>query len=107
MAFFSQKIIPPETRYKTHDGELLAIIETFKTWKHYLEESQHKVLILNDYNNPCRFINTKSISSKQVRWAQKLSYYYFQIDYYQGKANRAIDVLSQYSQQSAEEEKTL
>ena len=33
--------------------------------------------------------------------------YHFQIDYRQNKANRAIDALSQYPQQSAEEEETL
>ena len=36
LAFFSHKMIPVETRYKTHNGELLAIVELFKTWGHYL-----------------------------------------------------------------------
>ena len=31
VAFFSQKMILAETRYETHNGELLAIIEAFKT----------------------------------------------------------------------------
>ena len=31
VAFFSRKMIPAETRYETHDGELLAIVEVFKT----------------------------------------------------------------------------
>ncbi len=31
VAFFSRKMIPAETRYETYDGELLAIIEAFKT----------------------------------------------------------------------------
>ena len=31
VAFFSRKMIPAETRYETHDGKLLAIIEAFKT----------------------------------------------------------------------------
>ena len=31
VAYFSRKMIPAETRYKTHDGELLAIVEAFKT----------------------------------------------------------------------------
>ena len=39
VAFFSQKMIPAKTRYKTHNGEFLAIVEAFKTWKHYLEGS--------------------------------------------------------------------
>ena len=37
VAFFSQKIILAETRYKTHNVEFLAIVEAFKTWRHYLE----------------------------------------------------------------------
>ena len=106
VAFFSQKMIPAETRYETHNGKFLATIETFKTWKYYLEGSQHKVLILTDHNNLHQFINTKSLSSRQVRWAQKLSRYHFRIDYYQAKANKAADALCQYPQQSAEKEET-
>ena len=48
----------------------------------------------------------KSLSSRQVRWAQELFRYHFQIDYRQGKANRAADVLSQYPQQSPKEKNT-
>ena len=81
VAFFSRKIIPAETRYETHNGELLAIVEAFKTWRHYLEGSRHEVLVLTDHNNLCRFMKTKSLSSRQVRWAQELSCYHFQIDY--------------------------
>ena len=67
VAFFSRKMIPVETRYKTHDGELLAIVEAFKTWRHYLEGCKHEVLVLTDYNNLRRFMDMKSLSSKQVR----------------------------------------
>ena len=31
VAFFSSKMIPVKTQYKTHNGELLAIVEVFKT----------------------------------------------------------------------------
>ena len=34
VAFFSRKMIPAETKYETHNAELLAIVEAFKTWKH-------------------------------------------------------------------------
>ena len=94
VAFFSHKIIPAETRYETHDCELLAIIEAFKTWRYYLKGSRHKVLVLTDHNNLRRFMDIKSLSSRQVRWAQKRSHYHFQIDYYQDKANGAADALS-------------
>ena len=62
--------------------------------------------MLTNYNNLRRFKNTKSLSFRQIRWAQKLFCYHFQIDCHQGKANGAADALSQYPQQSAEEEKT-
>ncbi len=100
-------MIPVETRYKTHDGELLAIIEAFKTWRHYLEGCKHEVLVLIDHNNLQRFKDTKSLSSRQVRWAQELSRYHFRIDYRQGKASGAADALSRYPQRSAEEEESL
>ncbi len=100
-------MIPIETRYETYDGELLAIGEVFKTWGHYLEGCKYEVLVLIDYNNLQCFMDIKSLSSRQVCWAQKLSRYYFRVGYWQGKANRATDTLSQYLQQSDKEEETL
>ena len=107
VAFFSRKMIPAETRYETHNGELLAIVEAFKTWRHYLEGCKHEVLVLTDHNNLRRFMDTKSLSSRQVRWAQELSRYHFRIDYRQGKANAAADALSRFPQRSQDEEKEL
>ncbi len=51
VAFFSQKMIPVETWYKTHDQGLLTIVEAFKTWCHYLEGCKYEVLVLIDHNN--------------------------------------------------------
>ena len=99
-------MIPAETRYETHDGELLAIVKAFRAWCHYLNDYKYEVLVLIDHNNLRRFMDTKSLSFKQVRWAQELSPYHFRINYCPGKANRAVNALSQYSQQSAEEEET-
>ena len=107
VAFFSRKMIPVETWYKTHDDEVLAIVKAFKIWQHYLEGCKYEVLVLTDHNNLCRFIDTKSLSSKQVRWAQELFCYHFRIDYWQGKANGAADALLQYPQRNAEEKATL
>ena len=107
VAYFSRKMIFAETRYKAHNGELLAIVEVFKTWRHYLEGCKHEVLVFIDYNNLCQFIDIRSLSSRQVRWAQKIFWYYFQIDYHQRKANGATNTLSQYLQRSAKEKNTL
>ena len=100
-------MIPAETRYETHNQKLLAIVEVFKTWRHYLEGSKFEVIVLTDYNNLCRFMGTKSLSSRQVRWTQEPSRYHFRIDYRQGKANAAADALSRFSQRSQSEEEEL
>ena len=93
VAYFFGKMILAETRYKTYDNELLAIIEILKTWGYYLEGCKHKVFILINHNNLRWFMNTKSLSFRQVYWVQKLFYYYFQIDYCQGKVNGAANTL--------------
>ena len=63
VAFYSQKLILAKTRYKTHNGELLAIVEAFKIWQHYVKDFKHKVLIFTDHNKLCSFIDTKSLGS--------------------------------------------
>ena len=67
VAIFLRKMILVETRYKTHNSELLAIVEAFKTWRHYLEGCKHEILIFMNHNNLRRFIDMKSLSSRQVR----------------------------------------
>ncbi len=60
ITFFSQQIVPAEIQYETNIGELLAIVKTFKTWKHYLEGYKHVVLVLTNHNNLQHFMNTKT-----------------------------------------------
>ena len=67
MAFGDFFLSLVETRYKTHNGELLVIVEALKTWKHYLEGFQYKVLVFTNHNNLHWFMDTKSLSSRQVR----------------------------------------
>jgi hypothetical protein len=39
VAFWSKKFTGPSLRWHTYDKELLAIVEAFKTWRHYLEHA--------------------------------------------------------------------
>ena len=41
-------------------------------------------------------METKSLSSRQICWAQKLSKYPFEIDYCQDKAKKAADAVSRF-----------
>ena len=107
MAYYSRKMILAKTRYKTHNSQLLAIVEAFKTWQHYLKDCKHKVLVLINHNNLFCFMETKNLSFRQVQWAKELLQYYFWIDYCQSKANRSANALSQFSQRSDDKKKKL
>ena len=100
-------MISANTWYKTHNSEFLAIVKTFKTWCHYLKGYKHKMLIFIINNSFCCFMDTKSLSSRQVRWAQELFQYNFQIDYHQGKSNAAAHALSKFPQKNQDEKDKL
>ena len=55
-------MIPAKTWYKTYNNEFLAIVESFKIWKYYLEDCKYKIFIFTNYNNLWQFMNTKSLS---------------------------------------------
>ena len=104
VAYFSRKMIPAEIWYKNYDDKFLTIVEAFKTFRQYLEGCKYEVFVLTNDINLCRFINTKNLSSRQVRWVQELSWYHFRIDYWQSKANGAADTLSCFPKRSQDEE---
>ena len=107
LAYYSHKMILAKTWYKTHKSKILAIVEAFKIWRHYLQDCKHIVFIFTNHNNLCHFIDIKSLSSHQVWWAQKLSCYYFQKDYRQSKANGTANTLSRFSQRNKDEKENL
>ena len=51
VAFCSKKICPAEQNYDTYDREQLAIVESFKGWRHYLEGGAHTVRVRCDHKN--------------------------------------------------------
>lgn len=89
IAFYSRKMIPAETRYPTHDQELLAVVEAFKQWRHYLEGSQFTVTVVSDHNNLRYFMSTTTLNRRQARWALLLGEYDFEIKYRAGTLNPA------------------
>ena len=94
VAYYLRKMLPAEQNYETYDAESLAIVERFKTSCHYLKGAAHTILILTDYNNLKKFIETISLSGCQIQWAKELSHYDYKIDYRPGTNNPA-DTLSQ------------
>lgn len=89
VAFWSRKCIPAECNYDIHDREMLAIVECFKHWRHYLEGSKHPVRVRSDHKNLESFMTTKILNRRQARWAEILSGYDFVLDHVPGSKNPA------------------
>ena len=94
VAFFSKKFHGPELNYPIHDKELMAIIEAFKEWKHYLSGTTHEVKVYTDHKNLTYFTTTKELNQRQTRWSEFLSEFNFRIIYRKGSENDRADALS-------------
>lgn len=44
VAFYSRMFIPAEINYSTFDQELLAIVDSIKHWRHFLEGANQEIL---------------------------------------------------------------
>ena len=69
VVFFSKKMSDIETRYNTHDKELLAIILAFRNQRYYLAYTKYTIIIKTDYNNLKYFLTKRNLNSRQIRWA--------------------------------------
>jgi len=80
---FRQKCTSEDLNYSTYDGQLLAIVDTLKQWRHYLQGANHKVLSWCDHMH-VEFLQTSNVlSQKQARLSGTLSAYDFGIDHLQ------------------------
>ena len=55
VAFHSRKFDAAEINYEIHDKELLAIVDSFTQWRHFLQGSSHQVTVFNDHKNLAYF----------------------------------------------------
>lgn len=55
VALFLGKTIPIETRYETYNLEFIAIVETFKSWRHYPDGYKSEFFVLTDYRSNYRY----------------------------------------------------
>src|SRR6185312_5744678 len=98
VAFLSKKMLDAETRYPTHEKELLAIICALKTWRHYLHGKHFTVK--TDHKS-LQYLQTQpQLSDRQSRWKDIIANFDFTIEYIEGSTNVVADALSRRSEHS-------
>ena len=81
VAFHSQKFTAAEINYEIHDKGLLAIVDSFQEWRHFLEGAQHPVTVYTTHKNLEYFMSAKVLNRRQARWNILLSRFNFIITY--------------------------
>ena len=62
IAFHSRKFTAAEVNYEIHNKELLAIVDSFQEWRHFLERAQHPLTVYTNHKNLENFISTRVLN---------------------------------------------
>ncbi|KAG8703852.1 hypothetical protein FRC09_003909 [Ceratobasidium sp. 395] len=94
IAFMSKSNNPAERNYDIYNKELMAIVKSFKEWRHLLVGTDLPIQVISDHKNLEYFKTTKSLTGRLARWANFLADFNYQILYKPGSQNRRADILS-------------
>jgi hypothetical protein len=92
IAFESHKLTPAQSRYATHEKELLAVVHALKVWKMYLVGGP--VLVKTDHAALKWFNTQPKLTQRQARWSIAMQENDVQFVYLPGKSNIVADALS-------------
>ena len=100
VAFASRKLNSTEMSYSAYERELLGIVWALGQWRHYIEQSPHKVVIQTDHA-PLRFLpNQTSVNTRVWKWIDVMQGYDLDIRHTPGKKN-PVDSLSRQLRKDA------
>ena len=94
IAFHLRAFSVAEINYDVHDKELLAIVEAFKKWWHYLEGVAIPVEVYTDHKNLTYFSETKTLSQRLARWSEFLSQFNLSIKFQPKRLGKKPDALT-------------
>ncbi|MCO5558004.1 hypothetical protein L7F22_011579 [Adiantum nelumboides] len=92
IAYESHLFSKPEMTAQIYEKELSAVIHALTQWRDYLLGTDFTVF--TDHRSLRYFLSQKQLSEKQMRWANVLSQFHFQIIHVQGRKNFVADALS-------------
>ncbi len=94
VTFFSHSLQSAEHNYDTHNKELLAIFEAFKSWRHFLEGAATTIDTVMDHKNLEYFTTSKKLTCCQARWSEFLSQFNLRICFRPGRLGSKPDALT-------------
>ena len=96
IAYESRRLRPEEQSANIYEKELFAILHALHSWKHYLLGADF--VVETDHQSLRYFLQQSKISEKQIRWANFLSMFHFQLVHVKGTKNKVADALSRRPQ---------
>src|SRR5258708_7159849 len=94
VAFFSKTMNDAQRNYDVYNCELLALIEMFRHWRHYLHQAAHPVKVHTDHANLLYWKNPRDHNRRVARWHTELMEYDFKLEHTSGKKNGRANTLS-------------
>ena len=92
IGYYSRKLSDAETRYTATELECLAIVDSIKYFRIYVEGTNFKVF--TDHKALKWLLNFESTKRRLYRWSQELSLYTFDVIHRAGKHMAHVDALS-------------
>jgi hypothetical protein len=92
IAYYSHRLKGRNLLLSTYENELLALVSAVQKWRHYL--LGHKFKVKTDQQALKHLLQQRIGTPTQQRWVSKLLGFDFEVEYKQGKKNKAADALS-------------
>ena len=90
--YWSKKLMPAETRYPTHDRELMALVKRPQNYRHWLIGVE--VTAYTDHRALIHLRTQDTLSDRQARWVEILQDFSFKIAYIPVPDNHLADFIS-------------
>jgi len=92
LAYYSHGLKGRNLLLSTYEKELLALVSAVQKWRHYL--LGHRFKVKTDQQALKHLLQQRMGTPAQQRWVSKLLGFDFEVEYKQGKENKAADALS-------------
>jgi len=95
-SYILHSLMATERNYDIYDREMLGIIRALQVWRHFLEGSEHEVVILLDHKNLTYFQKPQNLNCWQAWWAMYITWFNTKLMHVPGSKMVQSDTLSRW-----------